>query len=57
MQVVKGDGKAVEIDCEWFADESIPLELVVGKCTDERGNPKCPVFRECYVIYTRRREV
>lgn len=57
MQVVKGDGKPIEIDCDNFADESVDNSFVVGHCMDERSNPKCPVFKECWSVYTRRREL
>ena len=57
MQVVRENGKMVEIDCDFFADESVENTFVIGHCMDDRGNPKCPVFKECWSIYTRRREL
>ncbi len=54
MQVIKENGKVVEVDCDNFADESFPLSEIRIKCYDERGYPKCPVWEECFKIYTRR---
>ena len=48
VEVTKADGKKVEIDCEYFADENTPLEYANIYC---RG---CPVRNECWLIFTRR---
>ncbi len=55
MQVIKENGKVVEVDCDNFADESVPNSFVLGHCMDDRGYQKCIVFKECWSIYTRRR--
>jgi hypothetical protein len=57
MEVTKSNGKVVEIDCDFFADETVPTDYQWGHCFDmTTKSPMCPVFRECYMIYTRRRE-
>ena len=57
MEVVKENGKVVEIDCDFFADETLPNEVAKNICFSEQGAPKCPVFHECWSVYTRRREL
>jgi len=55
IPVTKTNGKVVEIDCDYFADEDVPREWVVEHCYDMKlGIPKCVVHRECYGVYTRR---
>lgn len=55
MIFIRSDGQQFDIDCEFFADESTPNEWAKEHCFDERGNPKCPLWRDCWMIYTKRR--
>ena len=49
MQITKSDGKLVEVDCDFFADETVPNDFVIRHCMGGGGNPICPVFRECWM--------
>jgi hypothetical protein len=59
VEIVLSDGKTkVEIgNCEWFADEAIPSNIALKTCFDEKGNPKCPAWIDCYSKYTKRRNI
>lgn len=48
------DGKSIEIDCPWFADENIPWNIAKELCFNPNGKPKCRIFMDCYSIYTSR---
>jgi hypothetical protein len=54
MEVVKENGKVVEVDCDYFADESLSLDVAKELCFTDKGIPKCPVYHECWKVYTRR---
>jgi hypothetical protein len=54
MEIIKTTGEKVQIECEFFADETFPLEEAKKICYNERGQPKCPVWKECYKVYTKR---
>jgi hypothetical protein len=54
--IVKTNGQTVEIDCEQFANEQVDNKYVKVHCFDERGQPKCPVWWECWCVFTKRRE-
>ena len=56
MIIKRTDGQEVEIDCEFFGDENVDNEYVKEHCFTLYGVPKCPVWRDCWVVYTRRRE-
>lgn len=53
MQITKSDGKLVEVDCDFFADETVPDDFVIRHCMGGGGNPICPIFRECWFMYMR----
>jgi hypothetical protein len=52
-----GDGKKFEVTCGYYCDESIPNEKAKIMCFDPRGNPKCPLFKDCWIVFTNRRDV
>ena len=55
--IKRTDGKDIDTDCEYFADENVDNEYVKEHCFVSGTNtPKCPLFRDCFEIYTRRRE-
>ena len=57
MEIVKSDGKVVEIDCEHFADEEVGTDFQWGHCFDPvTKTPCCLVFYECSRVYSRRGE-
>ena len=55
-EIVLKDGKTtVEVECEWFADPGVPPDFVMGHRFDEATRAVvCPLFRDCYTVYTRR---
>ena len=54
--ITKKDGKEIEKDCDFFADENTPISFIKENCFTETGLPKCPLIEECFSIYTRRKE-
>jgi hypothetical protein len=57
VEIRTADGKTVDLDCDWFADESVPSEFMLEHCVDMKAEKvKCPIYNECWRIYTRRNE-
>ena len=54
--IIRTDGKKFECTCGYFADESIPNEKAKTMCFTQEGQPKCPLFWDCWGILTKRRE-
>ena len=57
MIIRRTDGREIDIDCEFFADENVDNEYVKDHCFTTTGAPKCPLWTDCWVVYTKRREV
>lgn len=53
MQITRSDGKLIEVDCNFFANEAVPDEFVIKHCMAGGSNPICPIFRECWLTYKR----
>jgi hypothetical protein len=57
MIIKRTDGKEIDTDCEYFADENVDNNYVKEHCFVLGTNiPKCPLWIDCFSIYTRRRE-
>jgi len=55
-EVVRSDGKKFEIECDWVGDENAPNDWVKDNCfVSGTSNPKCPLWLDCWTIYTKRR--
>ena len=56
MEIITADKRKLNIECEFFADETVPNSYVIENCVTKDILPKCPAYNECWKIYTRRRE-
>jgi len=54
VEIKTSSGKILNIDCDWFA-EAVPREFMLENCVDMKAERvKCPIYNECWRIFTRR---